>query len=92
LGILENLTSPTYTIVSEYQNTPTLYHIDAYRLNNEEDFLNIGGDEIINSDGISIIEWADRIQKSLPENTITITIKTTGPLSRLIQINGLECL
>jgi len=90
LGIGENLTSPTYTIISEYSGSPALYHIDAYRLNNHEDFENIGGGEIINGDGISIIEWSDKIQKSLPENTITITLKITGPASRLIQIYGLE--
>ena len=90
LGIMENLTSPTYTIISEYSGSPALYHIDAYRLNNDEDFENIGGDEIINGDGISIVEWSERIQKSLPENTIKITLEITGPSSRLIQIYGLE--
>jgi tRNA threonylcarbamoyladenosine biosynthesis protein TsaE len=90
LGIMENLTSPTYTIISEYSGSPALYHIDAYRLNNDEDFENIGGSEIINSGGISIIEWSDKIKKSLPENTIMITIKITGPSSRSILIHGLE--
>jgi len=90
LGITENLTSPTYTIISEYGGQPTLFHIDAYRLNNDEDFENIGGCEIINGDGISIIEWSERIQKSLPENTISVKIQITGTSSRLIQIHGLE--
>ena len=90
LGVTENLTSPTYTIISEYSGSPALYHIDAYRLNNDEDFENIGGSEIVNSDGISIVEWSDKIKKSLPENTITITIKITGPSSRSILIHGLE--
>jgi len=94
LGI-ENLTSPTYTIISEYPiSSPysTLYHIDTYRLNNDEDFENIGGSEILNSGGISIVEWSEKIKKSLPENTITITIKITGTSSRLLQIYGLESL
>ena len=88
LGISENLTSPTYTIISEYQNehSPTLYHIDAYRLNNDEDFDQLGGSEIINGTGISIIEWSERIQKSLPDNTITVTLEITGPSSRLIKV------
>jgi len=90
LGITETLTSPTYTIISEYPSTPPLYHIDAYRLNNFEDFEQIGGSELICGGGISIIEWSGRIEESLPENTITINIEITGPLSRLIKIKGME--
>ena len=97
LGISEIITSPTYTIISEYplpirlgkkkpSGSPALYHIDVYRLNNEEDFDQIGGSEIINSGGIAVIEWSERIQKSLPENTITVTIEISGPSSRLIKI------
>jgi len=89
LGLNETITSPTYTIISEYQREkkPTLYHIDVYRLNNEEDFEQLGGTEIINSENISIIEWSERIQKSLPINAITVTLEITGPSSRFIKIN-----
>lgn len=90
LGIQENLTSPTYTIISEYPCSPVLYHIDAYRLDGDRDFEDIGGPEILNSGGICIIEWSDRIIKSLPDNVIAISMKITGPSSREIQIKGLE--
>jgi tRNA threonylcarbamoyladenosine biosynthesis protein TsaE len=90
LGINEKLTSPTYTIINEYPCSPCLYHIDAYRLNDERDFGEIGGDEIINSGGICLIEWSERVSKSLPGNTITITMKITGISSRLIQIKGIN--
>jgi len=90
LGVTETITSPTYTIISEYNSSPPLYHIDAYRLSDDEDFENAGGREIINSGGISLIEWSERVPKSLPPETITVIIKITGPFSRLIQINGLE--
>ncbi|MDR0301173.1 MAG: tRNA (adenosine(37)-N6)-threonylcarbamoyltransferase complex ATPase subunit type 1 TsaE [Treponema sp.] len=104
LGITETITSPTYTIISEYwsssedrsssgdQSSVTLYHIDAYRLDNDEDFENLGGSEIINSGGISLIEWSERIPKSLPKERITIIFRITGPSSRLIQISGLDSL
>ena len=91
LGISENLTSPTYTIINEYQRdepSPALYHIDAYRLNGDRDFEDIGGVEIIRSAGISVIEWSERIPKSLPENAITVSLEITGPTSRLIKIKG----
>jgi tRNA threonylcarbamoyladenosine biosynthesis protein TsaE len=91
LGISENITSPTYTIISEYQSSVCrLYHIDAYRLNNDKDFEDIGGLEIINSNGISVIEWSDKILKSLPENTITISFNITGQSSRTIMITGVK--
>ena len=87
LGIGENITSPTYTIINEYAGSPVLYHIDAYRLDDDRDFRNIGGDEIINSAGISVIEWSERIPESLPDNAIKVSIEITGPSSRLIKIN-----
>ena len=103
LGIKENITSPTYTIINEYNYTfnntiYTLYHIDAYRLSSSEDFEQIGGGEIVNSPdlpngqglGISIIEWGGRILQSLPDDKITITFKITGQTSRNIQIGGIE--
>ena len=97
LGIKENLTSPTYTIICEYpfvskEGETFLYHIDAYRLNNEEDFDETGGGQLICGGGISVIEWSDRISKSLPPDAIKINIAITGNESRLIRINGLESL
>jgi len=90
LGIDENITSPTYTIINEYQASCAFYHIDVYRLNNDKDFEDIGGNEIINGGGISVIEWSEKIQKSLPENKITISMEITGPSSRLLRIEGLD--
>jgi len=94
LGIAENITSPTYTIINEYQrdNSPTLYHIDAYRLNCDKDFEDIGGVDIVNSDGISIIEWSERLPNSIPENSIFITIEIKDEFSRIIKIKGLDSL
>jgi tRNA threonylcarbamoyladenosine biosynthesis protein TsaE len=90
LGIDETITSPTYTIINEYANLPALYHIDAYRLEDEDDFNEIGGRELICGNGISLVEWRKKKKKSLPRNTITISLEITGPLSRLIRIHGLE--
>jgi len=91
LGVDENITSPTYTIINEYSlldsNTSVLYHIDVYRLDGDRDFAEIGGVEILNSNGISVIEWSERIPKSLPDNAITVSLEITGPSSRLIKIN-----
>jgi tRNA threonylcarbamoyladenosine biosynthesis protein TsaE len=86
LGITENVTSPTYTIVSEYSGAVPLYHIDAYRLNGDEDFENTGAGELIGGRGIAIIEWSERIPHSVPPEAITVEIDITGPESRTFRI------
>lgn len=86
LGITETVTSPTYTIVSEYRGTLPLYHIDAYRLGGDEDFANIGGDELLDGGGVALVEWSERIPRSLPSGAITIQIEITGPQERRITI------
>jgi len=87
LGITDNITSPTYTIVSEYKGRAPLYHIDAYRLNGDEDFDNTGAGELITGGGgIAIIEWSERIPGSIPQDAIIVEIEITGPESRLVRI------
>ena len=87
LGIDEKITSPTYTIVNEYHlNSIKFIHIDSYRLNDDKDFEDIGGTEILNSGAICVIEWSDRISGCLPENVINISIEINGSSSRLIKI------
>ena len=90
LKIKENVTSPTYTIINEYDTTPPLFHIDAYRLNNDEDFEQIGGRELIGGGGIYVIEWSERIAKSLPSDAVAVELEITGSSSRLIRVSGLE--
>ena len=76
MGISESVGSPTFKLVSEYEGKENwLYHIDCYRLDDSQQFINIGGEEYLaNKKGITIIEWADIIEDILPQNTITITI------------------
>jgi tRNA threonylcarbamoyladenosine biosynthesis protein TsaE len=92
LSITESITSPTYTIVSEYKaslkgEALPLYHIDAYRLNGDEDFENTGAGDYIGK-GISVIEWSERIPRSIPDDAIIIEIEIIGPESRRIVVNG----
>jgi tRNA threonylcarbamoyladenosine biosynthesis protein TsaE len=92
LGIMETITSPTYTIVSEYtarlngQPLP-LYHIDAYRLNDDDDFESTGAGEYMDGQGIVLVEWSERIPRSIPADAIIIEIEITGPQSRIIRIH-----
>ncbi|MDR1902249.1 MAG: tRNA (adenosine(37)-N6)-threonylcarbamoyltransferase complex ATPase subunit type 1 TsaE [Treponema sp.] len=87
LGIAEEITSPTYTIVSEYTGGISLYHIDAYRLSGIDDFTALGGEDYLYGSGISVIEWSERIETCLPDNTLFVDIEIQGCV-RLIRISN----
>ena len=74
-GLQDEISSPTFTIVNEY-NTESLdiFHFDVYRLSDIDEFYAIGGEEYF-SQGICIIEWGEIIQETLPEHYTKITIK-----------------
>jgi tRNA threonylcarbamoyladenosine biosynthesis protein TsaE len=85
----EAVTSPSYTIVSEYEARGLpLYHIDAYRLGGEEDFEALGGRELLYGGGICVVEWGERIEAALPPPAIRVEIEIRGPASRLIRVSG----
>jgi tRNA threonylcarbamoyladenosine biosynthesis protein TsaE len=74
LKINEPITSPTFTIVNEYQGRLKLFHFDVYRVNDIDEISAIGFDEYIFSDAVSVIEWADYIKELIPEECIWINI------------------
>lgn len=94
IGIKDHVTSPTFKLISEYQSPNyKLYHIDAYRMDGPEDFLNIGGEEYLTSkDSITIIEWGDLLHELLPSRTITINFKRIKYPKELrkIKISGID--
>lgn len=94
LGILENVGSPTFKLVSEYVGTDSvLYHIDAYRLEGSKDFLNIGGEEYLTTEyGITVIEWADIIGDILDDDVIQVKFARiqNNSESRQIEIRGIQ--
>jgi tRNA threonylcarbamoyladenosine biosynthesis protein TsaE len=75
LGVCDYVTSPTFTIVNEYDGRIPLYHFDVYRIVSSEEMYDIGYDEYINSDGVCIIEWANLIEDIVPEERLTIELK-----------------
>jgi len=74
LGIEGYITSPTFAFVNEYYGKFPLYHFDVYRIGEPEDMFEIGFDEYISGEGVSIIEWADLIRDVLPPKCIWIEI------------------
>lgn len=76
LGITENITSPTFTIVNEYDSGRLkLYHFDVYRVSDPDEIYAIGFDDYIFSNGVSLIEWANYIEEILPKDYIHIHIE-----------------
>ena len=74
--------SPTFVLVHEYEGRLPVYHFDTYRLRQPSDFLALGADEYLNSDGVCLIEWADRVAELLPEDYLRIEIVATGETTR----------
>ena len=78
----EDVVSPTFVLIQQYGGQRTINHLDAYRLHDEDEFRELGVDELFNSDAITIIEWADRVAAALPDEYLRIDIEVTGPTSR----------
>lgn len=84
-----DVTSPTFMLVNEYRGgRRPVYHFDTYRLKDDDEFLELGPEEYFDSDGISLVEWADRVAGLLPRERLEITIEVTGEAHRQITLHG----
>ena len=76
LGVTETLTSPTFTIVQEYETGRLpLYHFDVYRVNDEDELFEIGLEDYFHKGGVCLIEWADLIEDIIPSGAISVKIE-----------------
>ncbi len=82
LGLAADIHSPTFTLIHEHPGAVPLYHVDLYRLSSEEEIETLGLDEYIYSDGVTIIEWADRMESLLPNDRLDITLRMVGDTER----------
>ncbi|HEX5447296.1 MAG TPA: tRNA (adenosine(37)-N6)-threonylcarbamoyltransferase complex ATPase subunit type 1 TsaE [Pirellulales bacterium] len=91
LGIDRALvSSPTFVLLHEYPGSTPLYHFDAYRLRDSEEFWNLGAEDYLaDRDAVTIIEWAERIPRCLPAQRLEIDIEVTGPTQRQFRITAL---
>ncbi|HSA77453.1 MAG TPA: tRNA (adenosine(37)-N6)-threonylcarbamoyltransferase complex ATPase subunit type 1 TsaE [Nitrospirota bacterium] len=78
------ITSPTFTFVNEYKGRIPFYHIDLYRLKDPEELEGIGFEEYIDSDGVTVIEWAERAEDELPDDRLSVYLSYVNEHSREI--------
>ena len=91
LGITERVTSPTYTIVNEYDGRIPLFHFDMYRLTSSEDLFDIGWEDYLERGGILAVEWSERVADAL-EDPLRVSIRRTEEENgRRITIEGGKC-
>lgn len=88
LGVKEATSSPTFSLVNEYQTTDnqTVYHFDFYRLNHEIEALDMGADEYLYSGNWCFIEWAEKIPNLIPDSHSTISISLLSDGNRSLSL------
>jgi len=90
LGVANWVTSPTFTLINEFEGNLNLYHIDLYRIENIGDAEDLAIEEYFTKGGVTVIEWAEKIRSILPEKTIKIGIKTVSENERSFEIKGIK--
>ena len=88
LKINDPITSPSYTLIQEYEGRMPLYHMDLYRISDEEEFFLLGAEEMLYGKGICLIEWFERIDSVLPDDLITVDISIEADQTRTISLEG----
>jgi len=90
LGVQNWVTSPTFTLINEFEGKLNLYHIDLYRIENIDDAEDLAIEEYFTKGGVTVIEWAEKIAPILPEKTIRIGIKIVSENERSFDIKGIK--
>ena len=88
LGVREPARSPTFVLVSEHHGRLPLYHVDLYRIGGLEEALDAGIEECVDSEGVCVVEWADRAPAVFPAEHLSIHLEMTGPRTRRLKIRA----
>lgn len=88
LGVTENVSSPTFSLVNEYHssNNHKIYHFDFYRINDEEEAMDMGIEEYFYSNSWCLIEWPNKVENLLPLDAVTVTITLDSDQQRTIKV------
>ncbi len=93
LGVEDDVTnSPSFSIVNEYRSDTTaelIYHFDLYRLNNMEEALDLGIEDYFDSGALCLLEWPERVEELLPDDTVKVSVWVNDDDSRTLNISSL---
>lgn len=91
LGCAGRVTSPTFTIVNEYDGATPLFHFDMYRLGSSDELFDIGWEDYLTRGGVCAVEWSERVDDAMPADTLWVDIaRGTDESDRIITITGGE--
>lgn len=82
------VTSPTFVLCQQYTGARRLYHLDAYRLHDVDEFRELGTDELYDEPALTLIEWADKVEPALPDSYLLVRIEVIGETSRQIHVTA----
>lgn len=86
LGVTSEVTSPTFVLINQYRGRLPMYHLDAYRTGSLAELVDLGLEEMLDGDGVTVIEWADKLLPLLPARTIRVHLSGLGDEPREIVI------
>lgn len=86
----DDVVSPTFVLCQTYHGRRTLHHMDAYRIKDDDEFLELGVDEYFDSPAVSFVEWAERVADCLPPERLEVRIDVAGETSRRFTIRAAE--
>jgi tRNA threonylcarbamoyladenosine biosynthesis protein TsaE len=86
LGVTGDVTSPTFVLVNHYRGRLPVYHLDAYRTGSLTELVDLGLEEMLHGDGVTVIEWADKLLPLLPARTIHVHVSGLGDEPREIRM------
>ena len=82
LGAEDDVTSPTFAIVNQYEGERTIYHFDMYRIERREEALDFGSEEYLSSGELCLVEWPEKIEALLPDDTMVVKIEKLSDTAR----------
>lgn len=85
---LDDVSSPTYSIVQSYRGRITLHHADLYRLRSEADLFATGYFDLLESDGAMLVEWIDQVKGAAPDELLRVTLEITSPQTRRLVVSS----
>lgn len=80
--------SPTFVLVHEYAGRRPVYHFDAYRLKDDDEFLALGPEEYFDGQGLTLVEWADRVERCLPADYVEVRVDVAGSHERAFSVRS----